>query len=667
MKKNTLLYLALVLAIIGIIYSLTAFDRAFPIVNVRISADKHDILHKADSLTQRFAFMDNAFRSVAVFDTDERFKNFVELEGGGVEVFQEIVNTEIYHPYTWRVRQFNINEIRELEYVFSPSGDLLGFRLTLPDSLPGADIADPRSPEDLIVRETQRDLLPDLSDYALIEQSSELKEGGRRDHLFTYERKDAGIGEGNYRMRIRVSGDELTLVSPFVKIPDAFDLRYEEMRSANTTISLIGQAVMLVLYGILGVGVALFFMLRKKILLWKPALKWSVFIGVMVFLAQLTTISLAWFSYDTSLSSAQFLMQQIFMALLQGLLIALIFFISSMAGEGLDRQAFPGHIQFWRSWSPTIGASREIMRQTVFGYLWAFFMVGFITFFYWVTNHVFDWWSPAENMVDPNVLALPLPWLLPAANSLQAGFWEECLFRAVPLAGAVLIGKNFRKKGLWIVLALILQALIFGSMHANYAQQPAYARIIEMLIPFVLYGLIYIRWGLLPVVVSHFVYDIVLMAMPLFLLSSPGIWLHRIFVIFAALIPLLVVIRRRVQAKAWYVLREHDFNAGYREAEPSGNTGPEKEIRIPATQSYRAFPVSVAAAALLGGCALWILLTPFEQDVARLDLDRRQALSIAGSFTEKQIGGFDTLGLTPYLRCESDIGNSERFVWEQSN
>jgi len=666
MKKNTLLYIGAILAVVGIVYSFFAFDKAFPIVNVKITADKSKIENLADSLSREFALMDSSYRTVVAFDTDSRFKNYVELEGGGVDVFQDIVDKGTYHPYIWSVRQFNHNQIEECEFSFSPDGKLLGFKLTIPDSLEGADIIDP-DPELMLNNMTVRKgLIPDLSNYSLIEKSSELKEGGRRDHVFTYELKGEGVGEALYRLKVRISGDQLTMVMPTVKIPEAFDQRYEEMRSANTTISAVGQAIMLIIYGLLGVGLALFFMLRKKTLIWRPALKWAIVIGALIFLAYLTTISLSWFGYDTSLSAGQFLFQRIFGALLNGLLIALIFFVSATAGEGLGRQAFPDQIQLWRSWSPEVGASKEIMRHTVFGYLWAFFMIGFITFFYWVSNNVFNWWSPAENMVDPNILALPMPWLLPAAQSLQAGFWEETLFRAVPLAGALVIGKNFKNKNVWLVIVLILQAAIFGAMHANYAQQPAYARIIEMIIPFVIYGLIYVNWGLLPVVISHFVYDIILMSLPLFLLSAPGIWFHRLLAIIAMLIPLGIVTFRRMKAGTWYKIKDTDLNKAVVEPKPQK---PEKEEKVISSTSHkhRELPVFVAIILLIGGALLWIFLTPFEQDVPRLDINREQAIEIGDKFVEKYYPETDSLNYRVYVKMDGGAGKGSRFVWEHGD
>ncbi len=673
MKRKYLLLITAVLAIAGVLYSIKFFDRAFPIVNVRIRADKHEVIRKADSLMQACALLDTSYRSVAAFETDERFKNYVELEGGGIGAFQKIVDTEVYHPYTWSVRTFNTGEIEEVHFSFSPEGEFLGFRKVLPDSLEGKNIPDLDIRNVFLRSDARAALLPDLSGYEQVEKSSELKEGGRRDHVFTFERQDRTAEDARYRIRIGVSGDELTLVRRYVKIPEAFDNRYEEMRSANTTISFIGQAIMIILYGFIGVGVSVFFMLRRKILLWRAPLKWAVAIGVLIFAAYLTTLSLSWFDYDTSLSADQFVFQQVLMAFVNGLLIAVIFFISAMAGEGLDRQAFPGHIRLWRSWSPTVGASREVMSHTVFGYLWALFMIGFITFFYWISNSVFGWWSPAENMVDPNVLALPLPWLLPSAQSLQAGFWEECLFRAVPLAGAVLVGKHFKRRGLWIGVVLVLQAAIFGSLHANYAQQPAYARIIEMLIPFAIYGLIYMKWGLLPVVISHFVYDIILMAMPLFILSAPGIWIHRIFAVIAALIPLLVVVFRRLRAGSWYKIRREDLNAGYApssgekkgEETPEENV-PEREEKHGAVRSEK-FPLIAALVIIALSVAAWIILTPFSQDIAKLEIDRQKAVSLADAFMEQRYPGMDSLEAKPYVRLDAKLSREDRFVWENSS
>src|SRR6185369_14927437 len=69
----------------------------------------------------------------------------------------------------------------------------------------------------------------DLSKFSVAEQGQERRPSGRVDHTFTYERADATLKEGRYRLTLTVSGDRLTGVNPFIKIPQAFTRRYASM------------------------------------------------------------------------------------------------------------------------------------------------------------------------------------------------------------------------------------------------------------------------------------------------------------------------------------------------------------------------------------------------------------------------------------------------------
>ena len=106
---------------------------------------------------------------------------------------------------------------------------------------------------------------------------------------------------------------------------------------------------------------------------------------------------------------------------------------------------------------------------------------------------------------------------------LQAGFMEECLFRAVPLvdrrAARQLISAIAR---LLIAIALVLQAIVFGAAHANYPGFPSYSRLVELVGPAFVWGLIFLRFGLLTTVILHAVFDLTLMSIPVFLIEAPG-------------------------------------------------------------------------------------------------------------------------------------------------
>ena len=100
---------------------------------------------------------------------------------------------------------------------------------------------------------------------ACIEQSQVERPSKRIDHVLGLRAPDARLGEGRYRLRLGVSGDTLTEVSYFVHVPEAFGLRYAELRSANETIARVASMVAGALYGIGGCILGVLWLLRQRL------------------------------------------------------------------------------------------------------------------------------------------------------------------------------------------------------------------------------------------------------------------------------------------------------------------------------------------------------------------------------------------------------------------
>src|SRR5439155_15433387 len=109
----------------------------------------------------------------------------------------------------------------------------------------------------------------------------------------------------------------------------------------------------------------------------------------------------------------------------------------------------------------------------------------------------------------------------------------------------------------WIAAAFVLQALIFGAAHANYPAQPFYARLGELIIPSFTFGGIYLAFGLLPAIISHFIYDVIWFALPIFVSTAPGIMISKIAVLFFASMPLLIIFYARIRSKQCTMLSAH--------------------------------------------------------------------------------------------------------------
>ncbi len=649
-----------VLSILCTAWAARHFAEAFPLVTLDITMDRAEALQAAAKLAAEHGWGPAEPRQAAAFRHDDAVQSFVELEAGGQQAYAAMLAGNLYSPYTWVVRRFREGETIETVVRFRPDGTPYGFREKLPEDVPGASL-EAGAARDLAEDRATIDWGVDLAAYELVEAAQEVRPGGRTDHTFVYERPDMQIGDGRYRLRLVVGGDRLTELTHFVKIPEAFSRRYQEMRSANNGIATASLFAVAIVYLGGGCVVGLFFLLRERWVVWKPALKWALFIALLQALVVLNQWPLAWMGYDTALPATTFALQQIAVALAQlvgmGALLALTF----IAAESLTRRAFPERVQLWKSWRGDAAAAKPLLGYTTAGYLLVGLFSAYEVALYFFANRHLGWWSPSDALTDPNILANLFPWLTPLAISLHAGFWEECLFRAVPIASAALLGRRFGKRGLWIAGALVLQAVVFGAGHANYPTQPAYARLVELIIPALGFGGLYLLFGLVPAIVLHFTFDVVWIALPLFAAATPGIWIDRSLVIVLTLVPLWVVLRARWRAGAWGEVPEADLNRSWVPPPPRA-----PRARTPAAAASGLVPRArmVLAGLALAGLVVWGFSIPFEADAPPLLTGDREARTAAREAMAERPGPLAS-GWRELSTVDASPGMEDRFVWQE--
>jgi membrane protease YdiL (CAAX protease family) len=631
MKRPAFWILFAGVSLLAAFVSYRYFPKAFSIVSLEITMDRERALADARALMARDRLGPTSYRQAASFALDSDAQTFVELEGGGKEAFTRMLRDGLYSAYTWRVRHFKEGEPNETLVRFTPSGQPYGFHERLKEDAPGAAL-DAASARRIAEERASGGWRVDLTSLALVEQGQERRPGGRIDHTFTYERAAPTLNEGRYRLRLVTSGDRLTEVTHFVKVPEAFTRRYENMRSANEAIGIGAVVSMTLFYIVGGIGVGLFFMLRHRWVVWRPAIVWGAIVGLLQALALLNSWPLLWMSYDTAVPRTTFVAQQL--ALAAALFVGMSAFLalSFMAAESLTRRAFGSHPQLWRVWGRP-GSSTAILGRTAAGYLLVPIFIAYEVGLYMFADRVLGWWTPSESLLHPDVLATYLPWLTAIANSLQAGFWEEALFRAIPLAGAALIGDRLGHRRLAIAIAFVLQAVIFGAGHAPYPTLPSYARPVELMIPSFMFGLLYLRFGLLPGIVLHYAFDAVLFALPIFVSDAPGILVQQLTVVVMILVPMFIVFWRRAQAGQWATIDARDLNAAWTPAPPT------EVVVEPAMRGQYVFGGNAKVAWLAAGVGGLVVcaIAAFSADRSQtLPIDRHHATRIAKEALERQ-------------------------------
>jgi hypothetical protein len=213
----------------------------------------------------------------------------------------------------------------------------------------------------------------------------------------------------------------------------------------------------------------------------------------------------------------------------------------------------------------------------------------------------------------------------------------------------------------WAIgIACVLQAVIFGAAHANYPTEPAWARLVELVLPSLLFAGLYLAWGLLPAIVLHFAYDVVWFSLPLFVAHGEGVWASRVLVVALTLVPLWVVLLargRRPLGELPEALRNAAWNA-----QPADGEAPPELPREVAPLGSVARRVSMALGLL--GLAAWGLWGGGRNVVPPLTVDREAALAGAREVLAER--GF--VPAPPWRELpsvETPGGVASRFVWQE--
>ncbi len=241
---------------------------------------------------------------------------------------------------------------------------------------------------------------------------------------------------------------------------------------------------------------------------------------------------------------------------------------------------------------------------------------------------------------------------------------EECLFRAIPLAGAAIIGKKRGNLKLWLIIGFIVQVIIFGAAHASYPTQPAYGRLIELIFVSTVFGIIYLRLGLLTGIIMHYMYDVVLMSLPIFVSQAAGALYNQLAVIIVSIIPLIIVAYAYHKHKALTELASHWYNRSWQPIQ----TNDLELFRTPNTLpiTFSTFAQHGIYVAGIVGLIAWALCSSFTQDGHDLQVTRVQAIKAAQhALTERGIDIEKWRPLTLLAgRLEETNESVHKFIWQ---
>src|SRR5712671_2378525 len=170
------------------------FPRALPVVALKQSLTREVALARADSFFRAHSLAPAGARTAVRFQANESVLTFVELAGGGHDSLNALVRGDDIAPFTWSVRAFVPDEVREAQVHFAPDGRIIGFERKLAEADPRPVVSADSGQH--LAEQALNSWIDERADrWKLVTSSYETKKAsGRIDRTYTFERIDRRIG-----------------------------------------------------------------------------------------------------------------------------------------------------------------------------------------------------------------------------------------------------------------------------------------------------------------------------------------------------------------------------------------------------------------------------------------------------------------------------------------
>jgi len=205
--------------------------------DLKLTVDARSATRNADSvLRARTLAPDSYHHATLLINTTDPVINEFLRERGGIEYVNEIYASQVPGAL-WRVRYFRDSQPEEYVVVLKPDGSLHSVHHTIAEAAAGASLSkdDARARAETFLQEQKK---VDLSQWSLVEADSD-KRPSRTDHTLTWQQnapldrptgtRTDSAGHAYARMELVVQGDEVTNYRTYIKIPDEWRRKQEEM------------------------------------------------------------------------------------------------------------------------------------------------------------------------------------------------------------------------------------------------------------------------------------------------------------------------------------------------------------------------------------------------------------------------------------------------------
>jgi len=232
--------------------------------------------------------------------------------------------------------------------------------------------------------------------------------------------------------------------------------------------------------------------------------KWFFSLGMVLVAVNLISIfdnlqSLI-INYPTSVSLNSYLGVYILRALINFILFSVAFVMPGIAGESLRKEVLPEARQSsFTHYLLSTFYSRRVAGAVLFGYLVFIIMLGMQAVMFYLGQKYLGVWKEWLRLAQFSTAYVP--YFSAFVVGISASLTEEVIFRLFGISW----GRKYLRN---TFLAILFTSIVWGFGHSGYAIFPVWFRGIEVSLMGILYGFIFIRYGIIPLIVAHYLFDV---------------------------------------------------------------------------------------------------------------------------------------------------------------
>jgi len=484
--------------------------------NIDLSIDRREALKRAQSYLTSIGVKQDEFSSAIVFYTDDATDRYLQKTLKLKE--DAFIRENKYELFFWQIRFFK--KFSKEEYVFGISpqtGEIIAYSHSIDDIE-----ARPYMEKELAKKKVEEFLKEtfklDMNEYIFHEEKVSRLEK-RVDYSFFWEKKGVYIpwqkdqGGAKLLMGGIISGEEIRgYYKGTLDIPEKFDRYIENQLSSGLYYAGFSRFAML---GFLVYSVFLVINRRYDSAI-RVSKKWyislAIFLGVLSVLYLVNNSQNLIFNYSTSSSFGSYIGSQVQSALVNILFFSVLFIMPAYAGESLRQEVMPHKQQAsFFYYLRTTFASRSVASSILLGYLVFLIILGLQTLIFHLGQEYLGVWKEWMHLTQFSAAYIPFAGAL--IISMNASFGEEIIFRIFGLSFA----KKFLKN---TALAIVVIAVCWAVGHSGYAIFPFWFRVLEVTIIGVLFGTLFFKYGIIVLIVAHYLMDAFLSCAPYILGKS---------------------------------------------------------------------------------------------------------------------------------------------------